>query len=111
MRLAGSVIAAAWLAGEFIPREDPCFSATVKGTPSGRDREVDNMGVWVECEGRSFATDPRMSKFWHLQAALDYLAVITPNKPVRLLSGPAVKNSWLVAPSAAAPPPNLIPQS
>jgi len=57
---------------------------------------------------------PSHEQLSHSQARLRYLALttlITPNNPVRLLSGPAVKNSWLVAPSAAAPPPNLIPQS
>jgi len=46
-------------------------------------------------------------------AALYYSILITPKVPATLLCGPAVKNSWLVRPSLAAPPPppNVIPQS
>ena len=38
-----------------------------------------------------------------------YLNAITPNVPAKLLSGPAVKKSWLVEPLFGVPPPNSIP--
>src|SRR5260221_14391652 len=40
-----------------------------------------------------------------------YLNLITPNSPLMLSWGPAVKKSWLVWPLAGVPPPNSIPQS
>jgi hypothetical protein len=40
-----------------------------------------------------------------------YLKLITPNMPLALFLGPAVKKSWLVLPFEDVPPPNSMPHS